>query len=395
MAKRTFLADIDLALNQILQARLENLALDPTGTGMVEGRVYYNTAIKKAKYYGYNKAGALAWLVINDSTHDHTGGDNGAVIDHVNLSNKGANTHVQIDAFITNAPTTFAPIAKGVTNGDAHDHLGGDGGTIAHSSLSGVGTNAHVVIDTHIDSSPQLHRQIDDNATAGIPAQTKLFSADKVLSLIAAVNSTVSGALLYKGGYDAAANTPLLDATPIAGIKQGWTYVVTVGGTFFTTVVAPGDMMIAVIDTPTLATHWTIVNKDIPDIVAATESVQGIIQLATQSEVQGGTENTKALTALKLRQALGTTATNQDAYKDVANGLSSPRKFSKQFGDGAALTYAITHGLGSVSNIVQVNRVATPFDQIECEVVDTSINVVTLNFNVAPTANQFNVTIIG
>jgi hypothetical protein len=32
----------------------------------------------------------------------------------------------------------FAPIAKGTTNGDNHDHAGGDGGQIAYSSLSGA-----------------------------------------------------------------------------------------------------------------------------------------------------------------------------------------------------------------------------------------------------------------
>lgn len=32
----------------------------------------------------------------------------------------------------------FAAIANGVTNGDSHDHSGGDGGTIAYSSLSGT-----------------------------------------------------------------------------------------------------------------------------------------------------------------------------------------------------------------------------------------------------------------
>jgi len=34
----------------------------------------------------------------------------------------------------------YAPISKGVTNGDSHNHLGGDGGTIAYSSLSGAQT---------------------------------------------------------------------------------------------------------------------------------------------------------------------------------------------------------------------------------------------------------------
>jgi hypothetical protein len=36
--------------------------------------------------------------------------------------------------------TDYAPAAKGVTNGDSHDHSGGDGAQIAYSSLSGTPT---------------------------------------------------------------------------------------------------------------------------------------------------------------------------------------------------------------------------------------------------------------
>lgn len=46
------------------------------------------------------------------------------------LDSKSATTH--------NHDAAYAPIAKGVTNGDAHDHNGGDGGQIAYSSLSGL-----------------------------------------------------------------------------------------------------------------------------------------------------------------------------------------------------------------------------------------------------------------
>jgi hypothetical protein len=38
------------------------------------------------------------------------------------------------------ADMLYAPIAKGVTNGDAHDHNGGDGAQIAYASLSGLPT---------------------------------------------------------------------------------------------------------------------------------------------------------------------------------------------------------------------------------------------------------------
>jgi len=52
---------------------------------------------------------------------------------------------------------TYATAAKGVTNGDSHDHSGGDGGQIAHTALSAIGTNAHSAIDSHIGSTSNPH----------------------------------------------------------------------------------------------------------------------------------------------------------------------------------------------------------------------------------------------
>ena len=51
----------------------------------------------------------------------------------------------------------YAPIANGVTNGDSHDHSGGDGAQIAHTALSSVGTNTHAQIDTHLASTSNPH----------------------------------------------------------------------------------------------------------------------------------------------------------------------------------------------------------------------------------------------
>jgi hypothetical protein len=84
-----------------------------------------------------------------------------------------------------------------------------------------------------------------------------------------------SGALIYQGGYDAST------APPSAGVKQGWTYAVTVAGTgggFFNPALEVGDLIIANSNTPTTAADWTEINKNID---VATATVQGIANFPT------------------------------------------------------------------------------------------------------------------
>jgi hypothetical protein len=93
----------------------------------------------------------IAKGVTNGDSHDHVGGD-GAQINHGNLSNVGTNAHTTIDnhlASTSNPHSTTAsqvgaaPSNKGVTNGDSHDHVGGDGAQIDHGSQGGLGDDDH------------------------------------------------------------------------------------------------------------------------------------------------------------------------------------------------------------------------------------------------------------
>jgi len=117
-----------------------------------------------------------------------------------------------------------------------------------------------------------------------------------------ATPNTVGG-MTYIGGYNASTNTPDLDVAP-SGITKGSTYTVTAAGSFFAEAVQIGDMLIAEQDNPTLLTHWTLVNKNIVDIVSASTTAEGLIELATQPEVDAGSDAVRAVTPATLASAV-------------------------------------------------------------------------------------------
>lgn len=397
MAKKVFLSDLDLTLNQLLSIKLENLATDPA---TAESRVYYNTTSKKIRFHN-----GTAWQDLIDNT-DARLTDARTPTPHVIATN----TALGAEHTISGASAGHVLRASSATAANFQQ--------LAHSDLSGIGTNTHAQIDTHI-ATPEIHRIINDNSTS----TTELFSASKILQLIADINSTFSGGLINKGGYDAATNTPMLDATPIAGIKNGWTYTVTAAGQFFTENVQIGDMIIAKQDNPTTLAHWTLVNKNIPDIVAATETVAGIVELATTAEAATGTDTTRAVTPAGVEAwGNGRTAsetetglielatqtevnTGTDATRAVtpltlhtklglAANQTNARKFQYALATSAT-TYTITHNLNTQYVVVQVFQSTTPFQQVECEVTAPTVNTVVLKFNTAPAVNTLIATVIG
>jgi hypothetical protein len=58
-------------------------------------------------------------------------------------------------------------VAQGVTNGDSHDHAGGDGGQIDHASLANKGANTHAQIDTHLGNTSNPHSVTKAQVTLG------------------------------------------------------------------------------------------------------------------------------------------------------------------------------------------------------------------------------------
>jgi phage-related tail fiber protein len=70
-------------------------------------------------------------------------------------------------------------------------------------------------------------------------------------------------------------------------------------------------------------------------------------------------------------------------------------RYAASVGNNSDLAIAVTHSLGTKDVIVQVYDNSTPFAQVWPDIEYTSTSVVTLQFAVAPTTNQYRVVVIG
>jgi hypothetical protein len=206
---------------------------------------------------------------------------------------------------------------------------------------------------------------------------TQTWSSTKIFTEIQnAITQAGAGALIYKGEYNPVTNTPNV-GLPATGVKTGWTYVVSVDGTFLGESVEAGDMIIAKIDNPgTTRANWQIVNKNIPAIVAASTTVAGIIMIATTAEALAGVDNTKAITPLTLAAVLD----------------SRVGGYAANIGDGSTLSYTVTHGLNTQDVSITLFRVSDRA-VVYAQTAAPSATTVTVAFNVAPASGAYRVVI--
>jgi hypothetical protein len=111
---------------------------------------------------------------------------------------------------------------------------------------------------------------------------------------------------------------------------------------------------------------------------AASETVAGKAELATQAETDAGTDDLRIVTPLKL-----------------ANYAARKLKKSGFIGDGSATQYDINHNFGTRDLSVTVYRNSTPWDTILCDVSRPDTNTIRFNFATAPAAGQFAYSILG
>lgn len=158
------------------------------------------------------------------------------------------------------------------------------GDNITLSPVSGLGNvtvNAPGLIPYTETSTANIQFVSEDVALGGGSSSDTVVPSQ--LAVKTYVDNAVVGGLIYQGGYDASTNTPVLDSrgTQIA-VTQGWTYTVTVDGTFYGETVKVGDVLIAETNLSAgtgALTDWTTVQSNI-DLATAGTSVTAIRGLA-------------------------------------------------------------------------------------------------------------------
>jgi len=333
---QTFLTSIDLTKNQLLNAALQNLASAPAAP--VGGQIYFNTT--DARIYFWD---GTAWVDISGDLRSVIGGAGltesySGDGDEVTLSVNVDNVTIEINAdtlrvkdlgistgkLADNAVTTV----KITNNNVTLDKIAQIGNLRVLGNISGsTGNVAELVIVTDLASA----------------STTTLATSQAIKTYI---DNAVGGLGNLEGAWDASVGTFPVGSSPVVGTKKGDYWYVSVAGTVGGEAFNIGDVIIANKDaaSTTLVTDWIRleVNRQ-----QATTTVLGLIQLATQAEVNAITDDARIITPLKLGSYVST--------KQFARSY-----FSASEALVANTPKTITHGLAlSNKNAFNVNVMAS------------------------------------
>lgn len=342
MAKR-FLTNIDLTKNEIQNVVIHKLATAPSTP--TEGQIYYNTTdsrwyLRQASSWK-DVTGRLDQVLSN--TNALTVTDNGdGTIDLAIANATGVNAGLLSTQFYDLLNTaTDAPTASKLVQRDASGNASFNEITIEQGTVNNEPTLA-----THVATK----KYVDDLVTSG---------------------------MTIKGSIDASTNPNYP-----SGIV-GDAYYISVNGKIGGASGEPvevGDLIVVVNDNAggdqaTVGGDWIILQDNID---MASETIAGKIAIATQAEVDAKTNDTKAVTPLKMATF-------------VAAQIAS-HKFGVNIGDGTATQFAISHGLDSTDVQVMVyDNTSKDFIETDIEVTDSA--TVTVKFLLPPSADAYRVVI--
>ena len=383
---RKFLTHIDLAQNEILNAKAQNLGAAPSSP--VKGQFYMNTTDNT--FYWWD---GTVWVP----------------------ARSGAPTMGNVVA----EPTFGSASANGVlTTVSRSDHAHGNPvhGDAAHSAVAlsalavpvgPVSMNGQKLINvgTPTFSTDAVTKDYADNLSAGLSWKDAVRAATTA-NITLSAPQTVDGVSVIAGDRVLVKN----QTTP----GQNGIYLVAAGAWTRATDADTSDELVgATVFIAEGTVHadqaWTM-TTNAPITVNTTGLVwvqfgAGTAYIAGAGLTQtGGTFDVVALNgsivvaadsvAVGYAGSGGDAGTSvQPARGDHIHSALYTRKYAANV--GGSVTAVVNHALATKDVVVNVYRVASPFDEVECDVEMTDTNNVTLRFTVAPAAAEYRAVVIG
>ena len=422
---RKFLTPIDLNKNELQNARIQNLAADPSTP--VAGQVYYNTVANEMRIYNGTAFEAIG---LNGVTADAAELN---ILDGATLTTTELNYVDGVTSGIQGQLDLKAPLANptftGTVSLDTGVSLVFEGATANafETTLSVADPTADntITLPNASGTVARLQDKLHDFAlaTASVDLNNQKITnlTDPTNPQDAANKRYVDAAVVgidWKPSVRAATTGPITLAT---GLENGDTLDGVTLATFNRILVKDqadatenGIYVVAASGAPTRSTDadtaaeitasfavfveegtanadsgWTLTNNG--SVTIGTTQLT-FTQFTGLGQITAGNGLTKTANTLDVVGGLGIVANANDVAVDTAVVV---RKYATDIGDGSATSITVTHNLNTRDVTVAVYSATSTYDEVVCDILHATVNTVTLLFSVAPTAGQYRAVVHG
>lgn len=385
-----FLVPIDLNGLELLNFLAQKLATAPTHS---EGRVYYDTTLHKLRI----AVAAGAWETLGESTSGMTSEQVQDIVGTMVVQSGLIQVTYDDNAGTLTIATTATANSSDATLLARANHTGTQlASTISDfntAALAAVPASSTTVVGKVELADSTETQTMTDTARAVTPsglaaASVSAPTVNRIIRRDASgraqvVDPSVAADIATKNYVDGRTGAA---SETVSGIVELATAAETTTGTDTTRAVHPAGLKVE-LDKKSGTAHTHTASQ----VTDFTTSVQSLVNVAIAALVDSSP--TALDTLNELAAALGDDP-NFAATMTTALGTKI-ETFAATVGNGVATSYAVTHSFGTRNVNVQVFQSGTPWANVVAEVRLTDTNTVTVLFGVAPTTDQYTVVVQG